>query len=196
MLTFDIPIVFLFFIPLVVLLIRRNYKNIPFSKSLIFVIFYIHVVVVIGITLFPIPFQKELLHDLKASHIESSINFVPFLSIIKILSLHSIGTGFAQIGGNFLLLLPLGIYLPLLFYRVNSFKRVSFIVCLCSFMIESMQFFISLILNYHYKAVDVDDVILNTLGGQFGYLIYRITIPSIERNVDLSRFTNNLRFKE
>lgn len=69
--------------------------------------------------------------------------------------------------GNILMFVPMGIFLSLL-YR-HKFWKVFLISAMASCIIEFIQF-----LNMHwgyYRFVDVDDVILNTLGGVVGYAI-------------------------
>lgn len=76
-----------------------------------------------------------------------------------------------QNSGNFVMLLPLGIYLPLLykkFRRPISFFVVAFICFLTSVGIELLQ------LATSYRSTDVDDVVLNTAGGCCGFIIFLI----------------------
>ncbi len=75
---------------------------------------------------------------------------------------------------NVLLLFPMGIYLPVLFKK-GSWKRVIAGVFLTSFFIELLQltlgFFRLLEMS---RSIDVDDLILNTIGGLLGFVCYRI----------------------
>src|SRR5215203_4429859 len=76
-----------------------------------------------------------------------------------------------QIVGNFVMLLPLGIYLPLIYKRLRkayNFFVVLLICFLVSVGIELLQ------LATSYRSTDIDDVILNTLGGAAGFLIYQL----------------------
>ncbi|HEV8272712.1 MAG TPA: VanZ family protein, partial [Chitinophagaceae bacterium] len=76
-----------------------------------------------------------------------------------------------QILGNFVMLLPLGIYLPLIYKRLRktyNFFVVLLICFLVSVGIELLQ------LATSYRSTDIDDVILNTLGGGAGFLIYQL----------------------
>jgi glycopeptide antibiotics resistance protein len=76
-----------------------------------------------------------------------------------------------QILGNFVMLLPLGIYLPLLYASLRkaySFFAVLLICFLVSVAIELLQ------LATSYRSADIDDVILNTLGGGTGFIIYQL----------------------
>jgi glycopeptide antibiotics resistance protein len=93
------------------------------------------------------------------------VNFEAFktIGIYKTLS--------KQIIGNFVMLLPLGIYLPLLYIRLRkayNFFAILLICFLVSVGIELLQ------LATSYRSTDIDDVILNTLGGCAGFLIYLI----------------------
>jgi glycopeptide antibiotics resistance protein len=74
----------------------------------------------------------------------------------------------SQVVGNLVMLLPLGIYIPLLFPKLSGFFRVFIICLLVSISIELMQ----LITNV--RSTDIDDVILNTSGAVVGYIIYKL----------------------
>jgi len=72
--------------------------------------------------------------------------------------------------GNLILLIPLGILSPCIFRSARSFKRVLAICVVCSFLIELIQFFLRQIGTF--RTADIDDLILNTIGGILGWLIY------------------------
>ena len=74
--------------------------------------------------------------------------------------------------GNIALFLPLGLLLPLTFASFRSWKRVLVIGFCLSLSIETIQFFSRFIGSL--RAVDIDDVLLNTLGAYMGFIIYRI----------------------
>ena len=76
-----------------------------------------------------------------------------------------------QVVGNFIMLLPLGIYLPVLYRKLRRFPGFFAVLFICLFVsigIELLQLITS------YRSVDIDDVILNTLGGCFGFIIYQL----------------------
>ena len=75
------------------------------------------------------------------------------------------------------MLIPLGIYAPLYFKGINKIKNFFILALLVSAGIEFLQFFIGVILQYNYRSVDVDDIILNVLGSLIGYIIYLIIKP-------------------
>jgi len=73
--------------------------------------------------------------------------------------------------GNVALFMPLGILLPFVDTRFRSLRRVLLLALCMSLVIETLQFVLRFVGNP--RAVDIDDVLLNTLGAVLGYLIYR-----------------------
>ena len=76
-----------------------------------------------------------------------------------------------QMIGNAIMLLPLGIFIPLLNRRRRKFSGF-FIVLLTAFIVSVGIEVLQLATNY--RSTDVDDVILNTLGACAGFLIYQL----------------------
>jgi glycopeptide antibiotics resistance protein len=71
-----------------------------------------------------------------------------------------------QVGGNLMLLAPLGILLPVVFTRLRGPIRLALVSGLISLMIETTQ---GLLVSG--RAFDIDDVILNTVGVVLAYLL-------------------------
>ncbi len=80
-----------------------------------------------------------------------------------------------EVIGNFIMLLPLGIYLPLLYKRLKGFLPVTFVAMLVSVSIELMQLATSV------RITDIDDVILNTSGAAVGYIGFAVTTVILRR---------------
>ncbi len=97
---------------------------------------------------------------------ETKVNFANPMSYIGILKERA----FLQVAFNFLLLLPLGIYLRY-YFRRNLLQTViiTFFVSLF-FEVTQLTGFYGLY-NCPYRLFDVDDLFLNTLGGFVGYMI-------------------------
>ena len=74
-----------------------------------------------------------------------------------------------QIVGNLIMLLPLGIYLPLLYRRLNNFAWFLLVSLVVAIAIEFLQ------LATKFRSADVDDVILNTSGAVAGFILYKVT---------------------
>lgn len=70
---------------------------------------------------------------------------------------------------NVLMFIPLGILLPLIWERMRNCKSIAFVSLLSSFLIEISQ----LVNN---RVTDIDDLILNTIGGIIGYLIFKLLV--------------------
>jgi glycopeptide antibiotics resistance protein len=68
--------------------------------------------------------------------------------------------------GNVMLFVPFGLLLPVLFNNVNTFQKLILITLLISFGLELIQLFTVL------GTFDVDDIILNVLGGSIGFGMY------------------------
>lgn len=66
---------------------------------------------------------------------------------------------------NVILFVPLGVFLPIMSGKYKSWKRVVLTGFLFSLFIEIMQIF-------SFRATDVDDLIMNTLGAAAGYGIW------------------------
>lgn len=98
-----------------------------------------------------------------------SHNFIPFKTIIYYLFLSDISLGIRieNLVGNIIGFIPFGFMLPLFSKKFFSFKNVTMMTFCLSFVFELFQ------LISHFGSFDVDDLILNTLGGMIGYsLIY------------------------
>ena len=96
-----------------------------------------------------------------------SINLVPFKTISGYISRRaSIGEiSLANVLGNILLFVPMGVLLPVVFKGCRRWFQVILIGAAASIVIESIQYFFG-------RSADIDDVILNTLGTAVGYCCY------------------------
>lgn len=102
------------------------------------------------------------------------------LKLFKIFKIYEISN--RQVLGNLIMLLPLGIYIPLLYPQLRNFFAVLFTGLFFSLLIELFQ------LVTRYRSADVDDVMLNTIGACVGYLVFvmlfRRRLNSKKVNVD------------
>ncbi len=104
-------------------------------------------------------------------------NLMPFREIYRYIShVDSLGIGAvaANLLGNVVLFVPLGYFLPSFFARERLRPHFTIPICMCiSIAVEVSQFMTRT------GSMDVDDVLLNTIGGIIGYLIYAILHPEI-----------------
>ncbi len=98
-------------------------------------------------------------------------NLVPFVEIRRFwIYRKQLGTFavFSNIFGNVIGFLPFGFILPVIFRRMNS----GFLICISGFLLSLTVEVIQLITKV--GCFDVDDMILNTLGAVFGYVLFCI----------------------
>ena len=99
-----------------------------------------------------------------------TINLIPFRTIIDYLFNEDVivrSFAFSNIMGNIAIFIPLGIYIPLLINKKSIFTN-SAIVALISLCVEIVQYILAI------GTADVDDIILNTIGGLLGILIFKL----------------------
>lgn len=163
----------------IILLVIYLIKKAPFSTIVLHTLFYFYLIAVIGVTLFPFPLEDFFMHK-EGLYDYSQNNFAPFASIIETLSYGSNENIRKQLGGNILLGMPLGFLIPLLLKEQKVFWKV-FLIGICfSLCIEMTQLLLSIHLGYIYRLFDFDDLILNSLGCAFGYLIFKIFRPAFK----------------
>ncbi len=154
------------------------YRQMSSNKSLLqFMIvssFVFYMLNVIRLTFFPLPVNETYIELLKQEvdcgaivqrrHNLQLFDFMRWGNLFHITTV-----------GNFLLLMPISFYFPMLFkkYRWNLVS-ITFIGFLISLSIESIQLSYDLVTGYAYRGFNVDDLMMNTLGVFSGYLIYFI----------------------
>ncbi|NTW29611.1 MAG: VanZ family protein [Coriobacteriia bacterium] len=128
--------------------------------------------VVIAVALFPLPLDPGYLEVL-AEYGGRQNNLVPFGTIMG-----SFAEGWtvfiAQVGGNMLMFFPLGLLVPSIWTRFRRVKTAAGVIIGCSLAVEIAQLLLSTLIGVTYRSFDVDDLVLNTLGGMLGYLCFRL----------------------
>lgn len=98
-------------------------------------------------------------------------NFIPLktiLSYMNAISYSNSGNAKINLYANLLLFMPLGFLIPLIFKKINNYKKIFFIAFSISLLFEAIQ------LIFGIRTFDVDDLILNTLGAIIGLLIFKL----------------------
>lgn len=107
-------------------------------------------------------------------------NFVPFKTIYFYMYLADINLNIRieNLVGNIIGFVPFGFILPLLSKGFQKLSTVTITTFILSLTFEIIQ------LVFEFGSFDVDDLILNTLGGIFGYIPFKIlqvtTVKSIQ----------------
>lgn len=156
-------------------------QNVPLKKIIWFSLLYLYVLLLISVTFFPVEllfgqekilgqwslfgFWDDMQHD-----IARDMYLVPI----------------RQIGGNLILLSPLGFLLPMIYWSPKKFANAFGIGFAVAFGIEFLQLFLTILLPGRYRVFDVDDLWLNTLGFVIGFCLYEIFVwlfPKISQKI-------------
>lgn len=98
-------------------------------------------------------------------------NLVPFKEIMRFwIYREKLGmyTVILNIAGNIAAFMPFGFFLPIISRKSRKWYNTTAIGFCFSFFVETIQ------LVFRVGSFDVDDIILNTTGAVFGYLLYQI----------------------
>lgn len=98
-------------------------------------------------------------------------NLTPFQEIYRyprMKAVHGTWTAFLNLFGNVLVFMPIGFYIPFHYRKIRKSWQVIGLCFIFSLLIELTQ------LVTKCGVFDVDDLILNTLGGVFGYICYYV----------------------
>ncbi|MDP2090738.1 MAG: VanZ family protein [Candidatus Gracilibacteria bacterium] len=169
----DYEFLYIISIPIyVIFIIVLKVKKIRFNKILLYSLFYFYIISLLAVTLFPIPIQG--LNEIGIYNKDTN-NYIPFMSIIDIINKQlDIIIKIKQIIGNIVLFIPMGFFVPLIWENKKFINKTLLIVLLCTIGIEITQLFISNLIGFSYKITDVDDILLNSLGGIIGFYLYKM----------------------
>lgn len=108
--------------------------------------------------------------------LQDTVNFVPFRTVTEFAQMAKNNTASGgnlftlavkNLGGNVILFLPLGFFLPVLFQRQKRFWVLLGTVILTIVLVELIQLFAML------GSCDIDDLILNVFGAVCGFGIWK-----------------------
>jgi glycopeptide antibiotics resistance protein len=129
----------------------------------IYVVFALYVAFLLKLLLFSRPLGAQ-----------RSINLIPFAGITHYLTGASPRTALGNVAGNVLIFIPVGAYLAFLRSRATIVKNVLVIVA-ASVVVEIIQGIFAV------GSSDIDDVILNSVGGFAGILFVKLLTSTLRR---------------
>lgn len=100
-------------------------------------------------------------------YLQNRVNLIPFYTIREISDKSSFYTMIINNIGNIVALMPMGIFLPLIFFRQRRIKMFILTTTFAVILIESTQ------MLFLMGAWDIDDLILNVTGAVIMFLIMR-----------------------
>ena len=130
----------------------KNHEKLVLYKDLLILSFIIYILCLFQV----VTFQDDTSW--------ASNNFIPFKEILR----YNITSNlfFKNVVGNMIMFLPFGLFASL-YLKSDNIKLPITLTLIASISIETVQLAIG-------RVFDVDDIILNLLGGIFGYLIYKL----------------------
>ncbi len=142
------------------------------GRELALTAFVLYCVGLFSQTLLPVglvwPAPRAALESaLRRWHTGQGINLLPLETVRRFWRYGSRQQLLVNLAGNVAVFVPLGLLPPALWRGLRRLWKTALLCCVCSCLIEFFQLFIG-------RSVDVDDVILNTLGGILGYLLFAL----------------------
>jgi glycopeptide antibiotics resistance protein len=138
---------------------------------------------VLVLTFLPLPIGTEAIAAARAAAIVDH-NAIPLANLRFQLDGGISPFELRQIVGNVLLLLPFGIYGPILAPRLRSLLAIVLAGATISALIELGQLAVATAYGFPVRVADVDDVLLNTAGVLIGYLLSRAWTASASVDSD------------
>lgn len=151
---------------------KRNNLKVNLYKEILTNLFVLYLFILIGVTIFPIRIgdATTYLPDMSICK-KYNINLIPFIDYFK--NNVSFKGLIKNIGGNLILLSPFILYLCIRFKKVRNLKVCLLISFLISLSIELTQLIMNILSLTYLRAVHIEDLILNTLGGVITYYIFK-----------------------
>lgn len=144
---------------------KFGFKFIIYSIFTIYILTLIYIVLLKNGDSLVFEFMRKQSLNEKLSHAQ----IIPFLTIKELIfEPISYSISIKNLLGNIIIFSPLGFLLPIVFSKLNSLRKIFPIVLLSSLIIELIQLFTG------FGTFDIDDLILNTLGGIIGYYLYKL----------------------
>ncbi|TPE67873.1 VanZ family protein [Halalkalibacterium halodurans] len=182
----SIPVAFIFaflsIIYIVIDLFRNKRKR--FKRRVVFYSFLFYLTGVIHVTIGELTFPPQTYQD-------QLMQLIPFYFIYDFIVVQQNAGNWFLMNTiklsfyNVLLLLPLGVYVSLLF-EVNRLSRAALIVFSTSLLIEVTQLTLSGFGFVWARSFNVDDLLLNTLGGVIGFVVVRAIINKQQQRSQLN----------
>lgn len=148
--------------------VKKGNRKRRYISGILLVIYLLFLVRVI-IFKYPVPVLRGIMDEWELGNAKAGVataNLTLFKTIRMYIRYYDRLNGFDNLFGNVLAFMPLGVLIPMAFPGMDHWWEVllhSFWLSLC---IELFQ------LVSHFGAFDVDDILLNTVGGVLGFAVF------------------------
>ncbi|MCX4328704.1 MAG: VanZ family protein [Lachnospiraceae bacterium] len=168
-----IAVLSVFYIPFYFLL----RKKIPLIRQIVYFLFGACVFIILSATVFIginiVPAGRR------------TLNIIPFRVFTESWEMGFIKK-ISQTFANIVMFMPLGFIFPVAFKKARKLYTTTIYMALFSFLIEFVQYFIG-------RSSDIDDFMLNTLGGISGYFIFFILSRVFENKSFWKKLTGTIK---
>ena len=156
------PTLVIFLVIIIILRIfyyKNSSKRLILHEEIFFLVFVSYILL-----LFELVTSRDIL--------TSGVNLIPFNEILR----YPIGSDYfySQVIGNILLFIPFGFFASY-YTKVKRLGGITIMTFLVSLTIELVQKYIG-------RSFDIDDIILNIIGGLIGFLVY-VGLDAIARKL-------------
>lgn len=166
---------------------RKKGKPVNLYHEILLILFLLFLVGLASQTVFPQFVEGPDGLEMLESEIQR-FNLVPFNKIKEIqiaLYYDNFDYIMIEVFGNISMFVVIGFFFPLLWKKFERFTFTVGLSFLISLFIETTQIFLP-------RATDVDDLIMNTLGGLIGYCIYLAIKKAIPGFVNKCKLEENV----
>lgn len=160
-----------------VIVLINKYKNKEkyiFLREIVVNIFMIYLFILISLVILPVDTNESYFSGFTIYE-KMNINLLPFRDFFegKYTNINLVKNNLI---GNTLLLFPFTLYLCLRKSGLRNFKKAILVTFLISLSIETIQLIMNcLLIVPQLRAVDIDDLIMNTLGGFIAYIVFKLS---------------------
>lgn len=190
MITYILPaILFSYFSILIsIIYLSKNFK-ICLSQKIGFIGILLSISLILTIVFFPFPIDANKISFMISNNLDQKNNIIPFKSIINYIKTAingELGQLAYQLFGNIILFIPFGFTISLYFleHKKTLIKVFAFSV-IFSLSVEIVQFIFGSLMNYNYRSCDIDDIILNVLGGVIGFGLFNSYFRNSSKKDDI-----------
>ena len=143
-------------------------KRVDWRREAVLLLIWLDLAVIFRFTLFPMALADGHVQPL-VFEAERAFPFrVNLVPLVHLLEYDSRGDILVNVLGNALMFVPTGVFLPIVYKRLDRFWKVAAAGAGISLGIEILQ------LPFAVRASDIDDLLLNTLGVCLGYALYAL----------------------
>ena len=177
----------IFFFALLVSYVRSIGSADWYSRKILLrtlaILFFIYILIVVDFTLLDDSFGRRISNLFSMSkselcvYLSENVNLVPFATVRLFIEGYSegiitFGALLENLLGNLCVFMPFSLFIPMLIPRLNSAVGVLLCTALTVVLIEVLQ------LIFLTGAMDIDDLVLNTLGAMLLYAVVKIKVIS------------------